>query len=75
MMSCSLPSFAVPVMIVIQSHTIGKVQKFLFNKFSRLIYCPYQERNAAGKTLKRKIRKTLAKEWERRQKGKSKAKL
>ncbi|GJJ14155.1 hypothetical protein Clacol_008415 [Clathrus columnatus] len=33
------------------------------------------ERNAAGKTLKREIRKTLSREWERRQKVKPNAKL
>ncbi|KIJ37523.1 hypothetical protein M422DRAFT_33642 [Sphaerobolus stellatus SS14] len=33
------------------------------------------ERNAAGKTLKREIRKDLAKEWEKRNKGAAKAKL
>lgn len=36
---------------------------------------PLLERNTAGKTLKREIRKHLAKEWEKKNKGNAKAKL
>jgi len=58
-------------MICIQTEDIGTI----FTMKLELTLNPLLERNTAGKTLKREIRKHLAKEWEKKNKGNAKAKL